>query len=123
MKDERIILLKKLIHLDDDLSIIKKELKNYPFDSEESLFVVKEIDLKNILESFINNNSLEFYLTLEEWANIVECRDDLDFENDKVHQIITELANPILYNKLTRLNLLKLLSRLDITLDGVDVNA
>lgn len=34
---------------------------------------------------------------VEEWANAIECRDDVDFENEEVSEVISELANLALH--------------------------
>ena len=34
---------------------------------------------------------------VEEWANALECRDDVSFENEEVRNSIFELANPTLH--------------------------
>ena len=38
--------------------------------------------------------------SIEKWANIIECREDLDFENEELKEIIETIANPILYGEL-----------------------
>jgi hypothetical protein len=37
---------------------------------------------------------------LEDWANLIESRDDIGFDSKKLQDIIFKLANPILYGKI-----------------------
>ncbi|CAN5477952.1 hypothetical protein BH10ACI2_BH10ACI2_16600 [soil metagenome] len=38
---------------------------------------------------------------LEDWANAIECRDDLDFENDGLKELVHAMANPLLLGVLS----------------------
>lgn len=38
---------------------------------------------------------------LNEWANVIEMRDDIGFEDEEVKQLIFELANPEINEELT----------------------
>lgn len=36
------------------------------------------------------------------WAALIECREDIDYENDVVRDVILELANPLLTQSLNQ---------------------
>lgn len=61
-------------------------------DSKLPLINVTRLDLSNILKSCIDGGIS--YDKLGSWANMLECRDDLSFDNDEIQEIFFELANP-----------------------------
>jgi hypothetical protein len=88
----RIDILKDILQLKGDLTILQKEISGYPWDCEIPLITVTKTDIVNILNKCANDEISLGELT--NWANIIECRDDLDFENEKIQDLIFELANP-----------------------------
>ena len=83
-----------------EVSSLKKELSYYPWDCEKPLYTVDWDDISGVLDQYllgITDSS-----SLENWANAIESREDLDFENEEVQQIIIEIANPILFGLITR---------------------
>ncbi len=90
-------ILVDLVHLNGSLSELKREISHYPWDCEKPIVIINKIDLYNILNREINKSINDD--ELEDWANAIECRDDLDFENDKLQEVIFELANPLLNEK------------------------
>ena len=52
------------------------------------------------------------FLELEEWANLIECREDIGFEDEKTQEMIFKLANPYLYGKLDEKQVLSYLNEL-----------
>ncbi|PKG36909.1 hypothetical protein [Psychromonas sp. Urea-02u-13] len=81
------------------------ELVNFAFDCEVELFEVNndilEVVLKKYLSNFISSDELE------EWANFIECRDDVNYA--KVEGFIYALANPELMGKITDNKIYKML--------------
>lgn len=55
---------------------------------------------------------------LEEWADAVEARDDIDFETREVIDLIAEISTPELDGSLTAQRCQELLDHID-SLDGV----
>ncbi len=94
----RIEILKDLLKLNGDIYIIQSELAQYKWDNEEPLITLKIDDLKNIFSKF--NAGLITSKLIEQWANTIEGRDDIDFEKDVLKEIIYELANPILFGNI-----------------------
>ena len=92
-------ILEDLVLLREDIGVLKKELAQHSWDIEVPLLNVTEADFVRILQRCINNEIDSE--TLSDWANIVECRDDLDFVNEKLIDILFELANPEINGKIT----------------------
>ncbi len=111
MEDYRKSLLSRLIKIEGNIFKLNDKLNQLDWDVFTPLLVIKKKHIKDILERTLNN-SIDFK-TLEEWANMVESRDDLDFENNEVQEIIIELANPVLYGKLSNIRLLELLEKIN----------
>lgn len=91
----RIEIVRDLIHLKGKIASIKRELTEYPWDCEEPLVVMNEKDMIEVLEkAILQSFSPEL---IEEWANTIECRDDIDFETEDLKEAIHELSNPALF--------------------------
>jgi hypothetical protein len=96
---DRLILLKKLLNCEKPLSKIQKELSIFPWDSEP-LIILKKDMLNYVISKYKNNIISEEELV--EWANLIECRDDIVFEKEYEKQIkktIFSIANPDLVDK------------------------
>ncbi len=90
-------LLEKLLRLDGSLSEIEKELQTFGWDSDDPLVTLRREDILSILNRYIQSVLTE--TDIENWANVIEGRDDIGFEQgqDKlIHDIVFELANPSL---------------------------
>lgn len=93
--------------LDDALA----ELRRFPWDSDEELVELGPTELRHALNRYLAGD-----LTaegLEDWANAIEGRDDIAFTPQDIIDLITELANPLLYRSLTPENVRDLASRID----------
>lgn len=102
MKNRKNI-LNNLIHLNGNLNEIQIELSTFPWDINEPIVTIT----KNVLYSVLNK-CIEHEITLtelENWANLIECRDDIDFENNEIQEIIFELANLEINGQITLLRL------------------
>lgn len=97
MRLSREELLKSLISFSTELSVIRKELSNFPWDSNSSVAVLSAEDLLHLLNRYIEGNITA--AQLEEWANIIESREDIEFDMSRhniIKNIIFWLANPSL---------------------------
>ena len=104
-------ILKELALLQSDVKILKEELSQYPWDTEKPLFKINTADFSMVLKrSIINEINFE---TLTNWANAIECRDDLEFENEKMQEIIFELANPEINGEITKERLNEIVTLLE----------
>lgn len=108
---ERKEILKELSLLQGNLESLKWELSQYPWDNETKLFKLLAKDFSNILRSAINNE-IDFQ-TLINWADTIECRDDIEFENEGIQEFVFELANPEINGELTKERLSEIVAELD----------
>lgn len=92
-------ILSDLISMHGDLSKLSQELSQYPWDIEKPILQIKSGDIQTILrlvaDGVISTDSLIY------WANLIECREDLDVEDDYLEKIIFELANPEINGEVT----------------------
>jgi hypothetical protein len=103
-------ILSDLIHFKKNPMDLQAEIAQYPWDSEAPLIVLTKDNFINIIQKAINDN-----LTLDEiedWANVIECRDDIEMENEKIQEYIFELANPVLNGELTKERLIEIVKEL-----------
>lgn len=85
-----------------------QELVNFQFDNDIELFEVSNDILVDVLRKYISN--LLSGDELEEWANFIECRDDINYE--KVEGYIYALANPEVMGEISRESINKMLQLL-----------
>ncbi|GAB6011590.1 hypothetical protein [Viscerimonas tarda] len=104
-------ILKELVLLQDNIKALEKELSQYPWDTDKPLFNISIKDFVNVLKRSLENE-IDFE-TLTNWANAIECRDDLDFSNEEMKEMIFELANPEINGKITKERLNEFLSEID----------
>lgn len=105
-------ILMDLVYLNEDVAKLQAELSSYSWDIDNPVFTVTSAVLYNVLSKF-NNENVSFNL-IEEWANAIECREDLDFENETLREIINELANPTLFGQLNAQRLRELIEKIEI---------
>ena len=96
-------ILSSLISFDAPISKLTTELSALTWDSEPVVTLARH-DIVAVLERF-SSGEIDA-LTVEEWANLVECREDIDFEpghTDVIQAAIHDLANPLLSGELREL--------------------
>lgn len=93
-------ILNDLISMNGDISVLLNELSLYPWDREKPITNLNRSDILLLLTKALHDNNI--FNKLEDWADAIEVRDDIEFENDQVKNVVTELANPILYGALTK---------------------
>jgi hypothetical protein len=96
----RIEILKELILLHGNIEKLEKELSQYPWDIETPLLEINIEDFINVLKRSLDNE-INFE-TLTNWANAIECREDLSFTNEAMQEIIFDLANPEINGEITK---------------------
>lgn len=107
---QRIDVLIDLISFRGKLIDLQNELSTYPWDVAESVLTISKSDFVNILERSVENEiSFE---ELEDWANTIECRDDLDFEFNEIQEAIFELANPAINGSITKSRLIEMIDEI-----------
>jgi hypothetical protein len=85
--------LNNLINFSKPIKQIKADLKDLDWDGDGEVLLNRKMIAK-VLDRFILKeiDSGE----LDEWANAIECREDIDYEEshfDEIKQVIFEIAN------------------------------
>ena len=112
--DDEIGILLDLVHFKNNIDTLKNMLSQIGFDSETELVSMSRDDIVEILQRSLDKKIS--FLELEEWANLIECCEDIGFEDEKTQEMIFKLANPYLYGKLDEKQVLSYLNELK----GVD---
>lgn len=110
----RFKILSDLISFKEPIAVLSERLKTLGWDYEGPGFYVKSSEIRGVLNRFVSGEiSVD---ELEEWANLIECREDLQFEDAKSEQIdhvIFLLANPALEGQIDYASCKKLINSLD----------
>ena len=112
--DDEIGILLDLVHFKNNIDTLKNMLFQIGFDSETELVSMSRDNIVEILQRSLDKKIS--FLELEEWANLIECREDIGFEDEKTQEMIFKLANPCLHEKLDEKQVLSYLNELK----GVD---
>ena len=112
--DDEIGILLDLVHFKNNIDTLKNMLSQIGFDSEIELVSMSRDNIVEILQRSLDKKIS--FLELEEWANLIECREDIGFEDEKTQEMVFKLANPYLYGKLDEKQVLSYLNELK----GVD---
>ena len=104
-------ILLDLVHFKNNIDTLKNMLSQIGFDSEIELVSMSRDDIVEILQRSLDKKIS--FLELEEWANLIECREDIGFEDEKTQEMIFKLANPYLYGELDKKKVLSYLNELD----------
>ncbi|WP_051267831.1 hypothetical protein [Campylobacter concisus] len=104
-------ILLDLVHFKNNIDTLKNMLSQIGFDSEIELVSMSRDNIVEILQRSLDKKIS--FLELEEWANLIECREDIGFEDEKTQEMIFKLANPYLYGKLDENQVLSYLNELD----------
>ncbi|WP_107930962.1 hypothetical protein [Campylobacter concisus] len=112
--DDEIGILLDLVHFKNNIDTLKNMLSQIGFDSEIELVSMSRDNIVEILQRSLDKKIS--FLELEEWANLIECREDIGFEDEKTQEMIFKLANPCLHEKLDEKQVLSYLNELK----GVD---
>ncbi|MBE9835997.1 hypothetical protein G6W46_07060 [Campylobacter concisus] len=113
-QDNKTSILLDLVYFKNNIDTLKNMLSQIGFDSETELASMSRDDIAEILQRSLDKKIS--FLEIEEWANLIECREDIDFEDEKTQEMIFKLANPYLYGKLDEKQVLSYLNELK----GVD---
>lgn len=94
MRSRKDILL-DLINFKKGIKELEIELKEYSWDSEKIEVIVSNKQMVSVLNRFVSGKISKSDFI--DWANALECRDDIDYNDDRLQDIICELATPELY--------------------------
>ncbi len=91
--------LQALITFSSPLEFLSQELRQFEWDYEGKPVIVKPIHIVKIINRFLSGdlNAKD----VEDWANLIECREDLAFNHEQLEKIIYALANPEIEGELT----------------------
>ncbi|MGP9635467.1 hypothetical protein ACT3R7_20735, partial [Halomonas sp. AOP43-A1-21] len=100
---ERFDVLKKLIEFSEPVDELSNILKSYSWDYDGEPIVLTASHIRSVLKRFlIDELDPE---SLEKWANVIECREDIDFEENnhmEIDSVIHYLANSKIEGALTK---------------------
>ena len=110
-QDNQASILLDLLHFKNNIDTLRNMLSQIDFDSETELVSMSRDDIVEILQRSLDKKIS--FLGLEEWANLIECREDIGFDDEKTQEMIFKLANPYLYGKLDKKQVLAYLDDLN----------
>jgi hypothetical protein len=107
---KRTDILNNLISFSNPVKDLGNQLTDLNWDYDGEPVVLRGVQIENILLRFLAGdlNAIE----LEEWANLIEGREDITFEvehEEAIKDVIYCLANPILQGEITNSLCVKLL--------------
>ncbi|WP_462160173.1 hypothetical protein [Pseudoalteromonas sp. GB56] len=103
--------LEQIVTFGIDKDKAYSELVKYPYDSEKEYFVVSKVILEKVLNLYLTEKISSD--ELEQWANFVECRNDLNYE--QVEDYIYALTNPFLVGEISKTKIAKMIQVLTAT--------
>lgn len=103
-------ILKDLILLQGNIESLENELSKFSWDSDLPLYTIGNEEFIFVLKRSINDEI--GFDTLINWANALECRDDLEFNNEAIQELIFELANPEINGDITKERLREIVNEL-----------
>lgn len=99
--------------MESNLEDAARSLGKFPWDSDAGLVVLKREHVCRALSRYLQHQIS--VVDVEAWANVLESREDVDFEighEDLISNVVYELANPILTEILTEERARELLAKL-----------
>jgi hypothetical protein len=72
---------------------------------------ISEKDFLTVIKNCLNGELA--FEDIERWADAIESREDLNFENEDMQEIIFELANPEINGKINRARLNTIIEQFD----------
>jgi len=90
----RTAVLKALVQLKMPIPEAVSCLVEFPSDYETELVVLTPEHFRHVLSLF-KHGALSA-VEIQEWANALECRDDVGFSTSPIRELLHELANPLL---------------------------
>ena len=99
---DRLSVLKDLVAFNKSINELSSMLSQLSWDYDGRPLVVHSSEIKIVLERFLSGDCSA--KELEDWANLLECREDLELEEQKfeaIENVIDCLANPVLQGEIT----------------------
>jgi hypothetical protein len=108
----RIDIVRDIVSYKRNLKTLHDELSQYPWDLPEPILEVTASDILNVLQQALIGEIT--FRELEDWANLIECRDDFSFQSEGLQEIIFQLANPTLNCEINENSLITLANKLQV---------
>lgn len=111
MSKDRVESVRSLVELSHPLDSIAEQLRGFEWDYEGKPVELRPHHLVKILTAFLNDKLAD--ADVEKWANLVECREDIEFEgasSNWIETVIHELANPAITTPLSKVRAKELLA-------------
>ncbi|RUU92285.1 hypothetical protein EOB59_08185 [Mesorhizobium sp. M7A.F.Ca.MR.176.00.0.0] len=90
--EERRSIIRSLVELDRPVAELEKLLAPLPWDYPTALVTLTYDHIRSVLLRFLAGN-LEAK-DVEEWADLVEMRDDIEFAEDRTKEVVHMLSTP-----------------------------
>ena len=97
---ERARVIRDVVELRASLPELAARLRTFPWDYEHELVVVQSEHLASVARRYIAGELSAS--EVEEWADLIECRDDVGFGSDDLKETVHRLANQAIDGALTR---------------------
>lgn len=106
--------LNNLIAFREPVSTLTENMSKFDWDYEDQPVVVTASQIQAVLTQYLTG---KFSSTdIEAWANLIECREDLEFEDkrrEEIAKVVYQLANPTLEGSITHDSCRRLVATLD----------
>jgi len=89
-------ILKVLIGFEQPIQHLEDMLSKFDWDSDKELVLLSLAHIAHVLKNYLAADISAD--EVEQWANAIECRDDIGFEShdeDLIRDLIHELADPL----------------------------
>jgi hypothetical protein len=100
--DARVAALNDLVMLRVPPAEAQQRLREFGWDSEEQLVTLTRVDIQRVLDEYLQDNLSP--KAVELWANAIEGRDDIGFEDgfeNVIKHVVFQLATPEITAALT----------------------
>ena len=94
---DRFDVLRDLVAFNKPVSVLADSLSKFDWDYGGKPLIVMASQIQEVLKRFLAGECTA--QELEDWANLIECREDLEFEekrHEEIANVIYCLANPVL---------------------------
>jgi hypothetical protein len=111
--EHRLSIIKELLDQSKPLNEIIQALSLFDWDYEGPKMILSKFHIENALGKFIKSELV--VAEIENWANCIEGREDIEFEHDGaalIDSTLFELANPALTQELNVVRAQQLVRRL-----------
>jgi hypothetical protein len=102
MTNERVEVLRSTVALSRTIAELKRAVSSLPWDSPTAQVSLTNADVSSVLQRYLDGAISSS--DVEEWANLIEGREDIGFESEcaeALAELLNELANPVTMGALT----------------------